>query len=610
MSTLRDPPRPTFVPAPLPASRPAPSPPPARQSPDLPRREIGLLALAAVALALATSWPLVLHLQSRISPDLGDPVRTAWQIAFTGHALLHHPLSPWDANAFWPLTHSLLFSDSLLGFGPAGMIGSGPVAALVRYNLLYLLAYALAAAGAYLLGRELGLGRPAAALAGVAFAYAPFRATEAGHLHVISSGAIALSVFLLLRGYRRGRPGTAAAGWLVATWQLSLGFTLGLQLAYLLAALALLAGLAWLRCGRPRLSRALVVVTVAGTLSFAAIGAFEGLAYLDLSHDYPSARRTEGQVQRYSAPLRALLAAPVENRVWGQATATARVSLSSENESTFFPGLTTFVLAVVGLIAGVYRRRLRVGLGVGAAVTAVLALGFGLADGRYTYGLLYHHFPGFDAIRTPGRIFTLTSLFLALLAGAGAHRLGALSRRGRRRIAVGVVLIALVLVEGSSRLAHPVVPRLPSAQVGLTGPTLHLPTDSATDRLFQFWSTEGFGDIANGNSTFELPGQDDLRGAMQNFPDALGVDRLRRMGIRTVVLHTDLAPVPLPPLHGAIPEPPDPTAAAVRPIAGLPLTRRRAGPLVIFDLLALPGPLPPGVQGPQGATGAPGASAP
>ena len=111
----------------------------------------------------------------------------------------------------------------------------GTVAALVRYNLLFLWAWSLCFVGAYLLARELGLRWLGAAAAGVAFAYAPYRVTEAGHLHVISSGGLALALFLLLRGYRRGSRGLVLAGWLVSAWQVSLGFTLGLQYTYLLA---------------------------------------------------------------------------------------------------------------------------------------------------------------------------------------------------------------------------------------------------------------------------------------------------------------------------------------------------------------------------------------
>ena len=64
----------------------------------------------------------------------------------------------------------------------------GPVDALLRYNALFLFAYALAIFGAYLLAREMGLGRGPAAVAGAAFAFAPLRLEHDGHMHVISSG--------------------------------------------------------------------------------------------------------------------------------------------------------------------------------------------------------------------------------------------------------------------------------------------------------------------------------------------------------------------------------------------------------------------------------------
>ncbi len=75
--------------------------------------------------------------------------------------MLHDPLHLFDANAFYPHPLSLAFSDSLLGYGPAAFFGSGTVAALVRYNLLFLFAWSLCFFGAYLLARELGLGRSA-----------------------------------------------------------------------------------------------------------------------------------------------------------------------------------------------------------------------------------------------------------------------------------------------------------------------------------------------------------------------------------------------------------------------------------------------------------------
>ncbi len=55
---------------------------------------------------------------------------------------------------------------------------------------------------------------------------------------MISGGGILLTLALLARGWQRRSAALLLLGWIVATWQLSLGWTLGLQLAYLLAALA------------------------------------------------------------------------------------------------------------------------------------------------------------------------------------------------------------------------------------------------------------------------------------------------------------------------------------------------------------------------------------
>ncbi len=552
------------------------------------------MVLAGIALAVLTSWPLVLHMSSRIAPDLGDPVRTAWQIAWVGHAMLHDPLHLFDANAFYPHPLSLAFSDSLLGFGPAAFFGSGTVAALVRFNLLFLLAWSLCFVGAYLLARELGLGRLGAGAAGVAFAYAPYRVTEAGHLHVISSGGIPLALFLLLRGYRRGSSGLVLAGWLVSAWQISLGFTLGLQYSYLLAVLAIAAAVYWWRAGRPALPRRLLAVTCAGIALVGVVAVYEARPYLKIAKDYPSAKRSLREVKTYSAGPPALLAASSENRVWGAATAGLRAKVHSKNESVFFPGALILLLAAVGLAAPLYTRRLRAGLLVGILTCSVLALGFGLTGAGYPYRLIYDYAPGWNGVRVPGRVFTTATLFYALLAGAGAQalcaRIGAWGqRRSVRGLATvtGVVLMVGLLGEGAGHLAHPVVPQPARAEIGLPAPLLDLPTDGAADRIWQYFSTNGFYKIPVGNSTFDIPAVDDLRGGMNGFPDRASVEKLRYYGIRTVVLH-----LRLPRLPGVVgfarAEPPDVAAAAAKPIAGLGITRRRVGTIVIYSIGAGP----------------------
>jgi hypothetical protein len=587
-------------------------------SPSLRRAEFLWVILAGVLLAVLTSWPLVLHMPSRIAPDLGDPVRTAWQIAYVGHAMLHDPLHLFDANVFYPHPLSLAFSDSLLGYGPAAFFGHGTVAALVRYNLLFLWAWSLCFVGAYLLGRELGLGKLAGGATGIAFAYAPYRVTEAGHLHVISSGGIALALFLLLRGYRRQSRKLVIAGWLVSAWQVSLGFTLGLQYSYLIGILALLALWYWWRIGRPSLPRRLVVVTCAGLAIFGVVAIYQARPYLKVASEYPTAKRTLKEVKTYSSGPAALLSASSENRVWGSVTAPAREHVHSKNEDVFWPGGLIFVLALVGLVGAggtsgsradgpqasggdgsLFTPRLRIGLAVGIVVCSVLAMGLGLTGAGYPYRLLYNYAPGWDGVRVPGRVFTTATLFYALLVGAGAQWLmGRIGSWGERRTLsglsplLGVILLIGLLGEGAGHLGHPLVPQPAQAEIGLPGPLLDLPTDGAADRVWQYFSTNGFYKIPIGNSTFDIPQVDDLRGGMSGFPDKASIEKLRYYGIRTVVLHLKLPK--LPGIVGyALSEPPNVHAAAAKPVTGLGVKQRRVGSLVIYEI----GPGPKALHG-------------
>ena len=615
-------------------------------SPTFTRTEIAVAALAGLLLAILTSWPLVLHMSSRIAPDLGDPVRTAWEISWVGHAMLHDPLHIFDANAFYPHPLSLAFSDSLLGYGPTAFFGSGTVAALLRYNLLFLWVWSLCFVAAYLLARELGLGRLGGAAAGLAFAYAPYRVTEAGHLHVISSGGFVLAMFLLLRGYRRDSRKMVLGGWLVSAWQVSLGFTLGLQYCYLLVVLALLVLFYWWRghldpgpawrgqdehqstdtpaTRGPLIARRLLTVTLIGLVVLGAVTVYQARPYLKVAEEYPTAKRTLAEVETYSAGPAALLSASSENRVWGDVTEGMRAKVNSKNESVFFPGGLILLLALLGLFAtrgSPYTRRLRIGLTAGIVTCSILALGFGITGAGYPYRLLYDYAPGWDGVRVPGRIFTLATLFYALLAGAGAQvlvqRLQSWRTQRRRNpqgapagghtlprpalaipaiglpALVGVALLVGLLGEGAGHLGHPVVPQPAEAEIGLPGPLLDLPTDGALDRIWQYFSTDGFYKIPVGNSTFDMPDVDDLRGGMNGFPDRASVEKLRYYGIRTVVLHTVL-PKGLPPEHGpVVAEPPDPAAAAKKPIAGLGITRRQVGSLVIYEI----GPGPAALHG-------------
>ena len=515
-------------------------------SPRLAWRELLGVALLGVVLALVMHWPLPLHMGRDIAQDLGDPLVQAWQIAWDGHALAHQPSELFQANTFWPLRDSLAFSDALVGYAPAGLIGSGTHAAIARYDVLFLFAYALCFAGAWLLARELGTSRAGAAVAGLAFAYAPWRLEQEGHMHVISSGGIPLALFALVRGYRRGSAATILGGWLVAAWQFSLGFTLGLMVAYLLAAGALVTAVLWWRGGRPRPPDRVVAATAAGMLCLVVAAGLLARPYLRVLDNHPEAQRTIEDVAGFSGPPYEFLAAARSSRVWGDATAPLRAGLGAVPEMTLFPGLAILALAFAGWRIGALPRRLRRWLAIGVLAFAVLSLGFQLngVSWLYPYRWLYELLPGWQGIRVPGRLHTLTTLCLALLAAAGAQALAARARQrssppSGSRAAAAIVTLACVaiLAEGWGLAQHPTVPLAPAGQRAAPQPALHLPTGAFDNRRYVLWSTDGFPDIVNGRGSF-MPRQfETLMRATESFPDPSSVAYLRRRGVRSVTVH-------------------------------------------------------------------------
>jgi hypothetical protein len=551
-------------------------------------RELGLLAAGACLLAVVMHWPLVLNLGETIPKDIGDPLPQSWQVAWGGHALAHQPVDFFQSNQFWPLDDTLAFSDALVGYAPAGLIGSGPDAAVVRYDLLFLFAYALAFVGAYLLARELGIGPGGAAVAGAAFAFAPFRLEQDGHLHVISSGGIALALAVLVRGYRLRRAGWVLAGFAVAAWQFSLGPSLGLPFTYLLCLLAAVAGAMWLRRGRPAVDRRLAIATVAGAVLYIAVAAVIARPYLRVNDEQPDADRPPSTIEAYSDWPHTFAVAPDENLIWGAATGPIRDELQNPQEKTLFPGLVILGLALYGLGSGALDRRLRLGLGAGVLGVCVLALGFQEDGGLlWPYRIAYEVLPGWDGMRTPGRLMTFASLGLALLAGAGLVRAVAAmkGRRGGRFTPAaaaglaGAVALAIA-VEGrglpfdpTGSQAQPDVPDSPLSFASIPAPQLHLPALRAEDnRRYLLWSTDGFPDLVNGRSSVRPVFTAELIDAMDTFPDRSSVALLRRHGVQSVTLHTDRV--------YATPQ----AQAAGKPIRGLGLERRRVGDLIIYEL--------------------------
>lgn len=552
-----------------------------------------IASLGGLLLAVFMTWPTLRDPLHTIPQDIGDPTLQAWQIAWGGHALLTDPAHLWHSNTFYPEPYTYAYSDTLLGYAPFGMIGSGLSAALFRYNVLYVLLHALAFVGVYALVRQLGAGRGGAAVAGVAFAYAPWRLAQAGHMHVLSSGGIALALAMLARGhgwslrsgYQPGRirPGWALGGWLVAAWQVTLGFGIGLPFAYALAVGCVVAAAAfglswWRRRTRPVFPRRLLLADLAGGAVFAVITVAMALPYLKVVQLHPEGRRTPEWVALFSPPVRGFFTAPAESWLWGDRHAAARAALDWPAEMTLLPGNVLVALAATGLFFSVWSLRHRLLLLAGVAVSVALAMGtrFG-GDGNPGYMTLYDLLPGWDALRTSGRLVLWTTLFLCILAaGAVTAVTTALAPRAERGrlaavLAAGVPL-ALVLVEGLNVTPHVVVEPEPAAMHGVADPAMVLPSDGIFELTIMLWSTDGFPRIVNGLASFTPASQQEARVATASFPDTGSVAYLRLHGIRTVVVLPDrLTGTPW-------------QGAADRPVDGLGITREDVAGTVVYHL--------------------------
>jgi hypothetical protein len=260
------------------------------------------------------------------------------------------------------------------------------------------------------------------------------------------------------------------------------------------------------------------------------------------------------------------------------------------------PGIVLLGLAVIGLFVSAWSLRRRLTLATVTAALAVLSTGtHGPAGGRYTYLPLYAHLPGWEHLRTPGRLMIWVTLGLCLLAAGavtrmcdelaagwarrsqGFHRSGGylFGRGWPARVGVtGLVLLpgVAVFAEGLDSVPRWTVSRSPIVLKELPQPILLLPTGQVADYHLMLWSTEGWPVLVNGDSGFDSQQQYAMRREVRTFPDAASVAALRARGVATVVvIRSRTGPQSWPDTADA-------------PVTGLGITRSDRGDAVAFDL--------------------------
>lgn len=200
-----------------------------------------LIFLGFCVLTVVMTWPWVLHLRDAVA-DRGDPYMIAWTLWWDYHQTFTDPLHLFDANVFYPYKYTLAFSENDYGlallFFPLFALGAR---ALTVNTIATFLGFAFCGYGVFRLTRTLTRSNGAAWVAGIVFAFVPYRFQLLSHLHYLFAGWIPLLLEALILFARA--PTRRRATWLgvaffmnaltCISWFLMTSVPLGLTVALL-----------------------------------------------------------------------------------------------------------------------------------------------------------------------------------------------------------------------------------------------------------------------------------------------------------------------------------------------------------------------------------------
>jgi hypothetical protein len=164
------------------------------------------VALLFILLSVAFTWPLAVNLD-RAAADPEDPFLNTFILHWDYRGTFSDPLALFHAPIFHPARYALAFSENLYGiavfFFPLFAAGVPPLAV---YNIAVIAGFALSGWAAFLLARSLSGSTGAAIVAGLFFAFLPYRFTQLTHLQHVWSMWLPLLLLALIRFHR-------APGW-------------------------------------------------------------------------------------------------------------------------------------------------------------------------------------------------------------------------------------------------------------------------------------------------------------------------------------------------------------------------------------------------------------
>ena len=143
--------------------------------------------------------PLLGGFGSMLPHDIGDPGLTTWMLWWNAHAV---PLTErwWNAPIFYPIHGAFALSETLLAPAliAAPLMWSG-VSAVGAHNAAHMLSFPAAAMAAHALAFRLTRRHDAALIAGLAFGFHPYRASQLPHVQLLWSMFMPLALLALHR---------------------------------------------------------------------------------------------------------------------------------------------------------------------------------------------------------------------------------------------------------------------------------------------------------------------------------------------------------------------------------------------------------------------------
>jgi len=462
---------------------------------------------AYLLLAAAWAWPLPLHLASRFAHDPGDPLLNTFILWWDAHTI---PLSNamWSAPFYWPSRDALALTEHLTGIAlitsPIQWLGGS---ALLAYNVILIASTWFAGLSAHALVRRLSHSDAGAYCAGLAFAFAPYRASQLAHVQVLVTWWMPLALLALHAYVSDGRRRWLAlfgASWLMQS----------LSNGYYMFFFPVLIG-CWLLFFMHRRDHWRRAAAVAGTWIVFSLPLLPVVVkYYDTQHRL-GLFRTRTEMQLFSGGWPSFAQASPLLRFWPSPHEVRTT------EDYLFPGLTCVALLLAAgaarLGSGLRVRQsganadLTPGLAfytAAAVLTAWMATGPALE--QRSLATLWHAYgwvawiPGYEGLRVPARFFMMTTLCLAIAAGLAV---AALATSRKRAMVIGGIAAAGLLVDGwivEMPLGAP--PRPFGVEIARGARVLELPVeDDAVNVAAMYRATQHRALLVNGYAGYVPP---------------------------------------------------------------------------------------------------------